>query len=199
MHWTVLILSLAIDVTGYTGKQTNSVITLRWVSTEVFKSRALSSIYTTIHCFWNFVAFLMFFQTNTATRLFYRVWSFAKPHDFILIPTIHCYRQEFSTLAKQRRKSIFQSTASFKNFKPRPNFVSQPACLPAVRPDSTRWRPPDFSQAIYSCVQFMNLSIYWRYSSAAPLSFLLTIIGLPSSFPINPLSRISHLSGSYVS
>ena len=39
-------------------------------------------------CFSNFDALLTLFQANTATRLFYGVRNFAKPYDFISIPTI---------------------------------------------------------------------------------------------------------------
>ena len=60
--------------------------------------------------------------------------------------------EKCSILAENR---IFRSTASFQNFKPRPNFVSQPA----IRSGSARCRHPDFSQVMYSRVPFTDFSI----------------------------------------
>ena len=38
-----------------------------------------------INCYKNF-------DVNISTRLFYKVWNFAKPYDFVSISTIHCSR-----------------------------------------------------------------------------------------------------------
>ena len=56
--------------------------------------RFLICLAKTLYCLSNFNALLMLFQANTATRLFYRVLNFAKPYDFISIPTIHCCHNE---------------------------------------------------------------------------------------------------------
>ena len=53
----------------------------------------------------------------------------------------------------------------------------QPASQPAIRPGCTSYKPPDFSQFIYSRAGFLNFSI----CSTAPSSFLLAIIGCPCS------------------
>ena len=35
------------------------------------------------------------FQAEISTWLFHKVWNFVKPYDFVLIPTIYCYLNEW--------------------------------------------------------------------------------------------------------
>ena len=49
-----------------------------------------------LHGFSNTDAFLTLFSSkHFSTRLFYTVWNYAKPYDFISIPTIYCYCYEW--------------------------------------------------------------------------------------------------------
>ena len=65
------------------------------------------------------------------------------------------------------------------NFKPRPNFISQPVTQPAVRPGSARCRPPDLYRL---CTVMSDLRIFRSAEDSSPAqsSFLLTITDLPS-------------------
>ena len=93
------------------------------------------------------------------------------------------FLKQCNTLAKQSRKSNILINSKLLKFQASPKFcqpVSQPACLPAVRLRFARCRPQIFHRL---CTVALDLQISWsaKNSSTAQSSFLLTIIGLPSS------------------
>ena len=64
-------------------------------------------------------------------------------------------KQQCGTLAKQSGKSNISIYSKLLKFQASSKFRvpdRQTACLPAVRPDSNRCRPPNFSQVAYSRV-----------------------------------------------
>ena len=91
--------------------------------------------------------------------------------------------QSCSILAKHSRKSNISIYSKILKFQALSKFrlpIHQRACLPAVRPGYARCRPPDFYRL---CTVQSDSQISWSTedSPTAPSSFLLTIIGLPSS------------------
>ena len=77
---------------------------------------------------------------------------------------------QYLALAKQSGKSNISICSKHLKSQASPKFrlpASQPASQPAVRLGSTRYRPPDFSQFMYSHAGFSNFSIHWRFVHCA--------------------------------
>ena len=88
--------------------------------------------------------------------------------------------KQCSTLTKQSGKSNVSVYSKLLKFQAMHKFVCWTANLPAVRLSSAWYRPPDFSQVMYSRVGFTDFLVHWRFVNV-PSRFLLTITGFPSS------------------
>ena len=89
----------------------------------------------------------------------YKIIGLRKISHFIKQPCRNAYLEKVlqlhqSTLAKQSGKSNFLIYSELLKFQGSAKFRQ-----PAIRPGSTRCRPSDFSQVMYSYVPFTNFSI----------------------------------------
>ena len=101
------------------------------------------------------------------------------------------YNDAVSSLNEAKTR-IYQPTVNFKNFIIHLYFVSQPACLPAVRPSCARCRAPEISHDKGNGSGFTKMLFRRRFTHCAmAIPFILFS---PSLFFFIPLARCeSHL------